>query len=232
MFKNLFKSKNEVELLKESERLKLQVEKLEEELRKKNIFLKCKNTLINDKEIFLKHEKNWNDIEEQLKKFHSENKELKEILKDVEKFISLKTLNYNYLVPIEKYFTENRFKEVISILKKENKNYIQNIDFLTIDQLDVDNTLKENIVKKYNNFISKDIPWDVKTHLIKGEKISKLYQKHRKFLNILTNDNIEYVCDLENFNFNNLSESGYSEDEILTLKTLYDEYIEEYRIKI
>ena len=103
MLKKLFKSKRESGLILEKELLEIEITKLKNEIRKKDGFLKCKNSLFIEKDNEKKQEKNWQEIEEQLKKYYTENKELREIIKESEKVISITHLKFNYLIQIEKY---------------------------------------------------------------------------------------------------------------------------------
>lgn len=232
MLKKLFKSKRESELILEKELLEIEIEKLKNKIRKKDGFLKCKNNLFIEKDNEKKQEKNWQDIEKKLKKYYTENKELKEIIKNNENIISISCIKFNYLIQIEKFLYETRFKDVIETLKKEGNNFAQNLSESTIDKLSLENTLKLELKKKINKLKNLEINWEMKTHLLKGEKLSKIYLKHRKFLNIILKENREFISDLDSYNFDCLINFGYSLNEIQELKKLYQDYVSNYRIEI
>ena len=231
MLKNLFKSKRESELILEKELLEIEIEKLKNEIRKKDGFLKCKNSLFIEKDNEKKQEKNWQEIEEQLKKYYTENKELREIIKESEKVISILHLKFNYLIQIEKYLYEARFKELVEILKKKGNKFVQDLNEYVIERLSVEDSLKLELKRKFEKFQKLEINWEIKTQLLKGEKLSKIYSKHRKFINIMTNENKEFISDLDEYKFDILVNKGFSLDEIEELKRIYQDYILKYRIE-
>lgn len=228
MFGNIFKSKKVKELIEKKEILLEKIERVQNEIRKKDALLKCKNDLINKKEFLDKKEsnENWSEMEEALKKFHSENLELRKNIREKGSFLDLSFLKYTYLVPLEKMFPEIRFKNFISTMNMS----IQEFSVEYLESLDIEEKIKkeiENRVLKYHNDI---MSWEVKTYLIKGEKLSKLYQKTRKLVNIFSDNYLEYVGDLHNFNFYSLKKYGYKEKEIEEFKKVYLEYLEKNRI--
>lgn len=231
MLRKLFKSKKEAELILEKELLEIEIEKLRNEIRKKDGFLKCKNILFMEKDNEKKQEKNWQEIEEQLKKYYTENNELREIIKKSEKVISITHLKFNYLIQIEKYLYESRFKELVEILKKKGYKFMQDLNEYVIENLLIEDTLKLELGRKFKKFQRLEINWEIKTQLLKGEKVSKIYSKHRKFVNIMGNENKEFISDLEKYDFYILAKKGFSLDEIEELKKIYQNYILKYRVK-
>lgn len=231
MLKKLFKSKRESELILEKELLEIEIEKLKNEIRKKDGFLKCKNILFIEKDNEKKQERNWQEIEEQLKKYYAENNELREVIKKSEKVISISHLKFNYLIQIEKYLYEARFKKLVEILKKKGVKFIQDLNEYAVEHLSIEDTLKLELRRKFEKFQRLEINWEMKTQLLKGERLSKLYLKHRKFINIMMNENKEFVSDLDEYNFDILINKGFSLDEIEELKRIYQEYILNYRVK-
>lgn len=231
MLGKLFKSKKESELMLKNEMLEIEIEKLKNEIRKKNGFLKCKNSLFIEKDNEKKQEKNWQEIEEQLKKYYTENNELREVIKKSEKVISISHLKFNYLIQIEKYLYETRFKELVEILKKKGHKFIQDLNEYVVENLSIEDTLELELKKKFEKFQKLEINWEIKTQLLKGEKLSKIYFKHRKFTNIMINENKEFVSDLDRYNFDILANKGFTLDEIEELKKNYQDYISKYRIE-
>ncbi|MGL5592826.1 MAG: hypothetical protein ACRDDH_02680 [Cetobacterium sp.] len=231
MLGKLFRSKREVELRLEKEILEIEIEKLKNEIRKKDGFLKCKNSLFIEKDNEKKQEKNWEEIEEQLKKYYTENNELREAIKKSEKIISISYLRFNYLIQIERYLYEARFKELAEILKNKGHKFVQNLNEYVIEHLSIEDTLKLELKKKFERFQKLEIAWEIKTQLLKGEKLSKIYSKHRKFTNLMINENKEFISDLDGHNFDILVNKGFSLDDVEELKRIYQDYISKYRIE-
>ncbi|MEG0425118.1 MAG: hypothetical protein RR556_05235 [Cetobacterium sp.] len=231
MLRKLFKSKKESELMLKNEILEIEIEKLKNEIRKKDGFLKCKNSLFIEKDNEKKQEKNWEEIEAKLKKYYTENNELREVIKKSEKVISISHLKFNYLIQIEKYLYEARFKEVVEVLKKKGYKFAQDLNEYVIEHFSIEDTLKLELKKKLERFQKLEIAWEIKTQLLKGEKLSKIYSKHRKFTNIMISENKEFISDLDGYNFDILVNKGFSLDDIEELKRIYQAYISKYRVE-
>ncbi|MGL5458251.1 MAG: hypothetical protein ACRDBY_01390 [Cetobacterium sp.] len=231
MLKKLFKSKKESQLLLKKELFEIEIEKLKNEIRKKDGFLKCKNSLFTETENKKKQEKNWQEIEEQLKKYHKENNDLRDSLKEIERILPILPLKFNYLIPIEKYLYEVKFKEVVEILRNKGNKFVQNLNEYIVDNLSIEDEIKIYLKNKIKKFENLEINWNLKTHLLKGEKLSKIYSKHRKFTNMMLSENREFISNLDEYNFDALINKGYSLEEIKELKEIYQNYTLKYRIE-
>lgn len=230
-----FKSKKIKELETEFNSLQNQIYDLKNNIRKKDGFLKCKNKIFTSREKSLKdndasEKYNWQEIEENLKKLYNENQILKKNLKHIECLFPLTQIKHSYLIPIQKYFVEIRYKNIVSKWLEKDIKYIQQLNETKIDELDVKKYIKDELKIKYLNFLDYKIKWDIKTYLIKGEKLSILYKHQRKFLNILSKKNIEYVGDLDGFDFQMLKDNNFSNTEINSIKTIYLNYISANRV--
>lgn len=231
MLRKLFKSKKESELILKNEMLEIEIKKLKNEIRKKDGFLKCKNSLFIEKDNEKKQEKNWREIEAKLKKYYTENNELRGAIKKSEKIISISHLRFTYLIQIERYLYEARFKELAEILKNKGHKFVQNLNEYVIEHLSIEDTLKLELKKKFERFQKLEINWEIKTQLLKGEKLSKVYSKHRKFTNLMISENKEFISDLDGYNFDILVNKGFSLDDIEELKRIYQAYISKYRVE-
>lgn len=231
MLGKLFRSKKEEELRSEKEVLEIEIERLRNDLKKKEAFIKCKNSFISENDNKKKQEQRWETMERELKKYHKENSELKKILEEGERILQLDYARSYYKLPVEKYFFEIRYKGMVESLKEKGIIYIQDLDLKIIETLDIDEKLRLSLKEKYQKFRKLEINWNMKTHLLKGEKISKLYYKNRKFLNIVLSENREFMCDLEKYKFQELINKGFTNKEVKELIDIYEEYMIENRIK-
>ena len=86
--------------------------------------------------------------------------------------------------------------------------------------------------KKYTAFRDlKVISWDNRILMCKGERIHKVFKKSRKFVNYLAENNIEFMDDMKNFDFNVLAvKGGFTKTAVEEFKEMYEEYFKTYKI--
>lgn len=172
-----------------------------------------------------------NEWGDELKKYHKENLTLKKELEKINKILSINCVENHYLIKIEKFLFEIRFSEVVNNLKLNGVMYVQCLNSYIIENLVEDEKLKGEIIKKYKNFLNGIMNWEIKTNLLKGEKITKVYVKHRKLVNILNEKAISYMGELNYEVFESLLEAGYTQEEIKVFKDIYDDYEKKYLVK-
>lgn len=231
MISSLFKSKKVIEAEKDQYILEKEIKRLSLEIVKKDGFLKCKNDLFISKEKAGKKVYDWEKMGDELKKYHEENLALKKELEIINGILSLNCIENHYLIKIEKFLSEVRFSEVVNNLKLNGVIYVQCLNNYIIESLVEDEKLKNEILKRYEKFLNGIMNWELKTNLLKGEKITKIYSKHRKVINILNEKTICYMGELNYEIFDKLVEAGYSQEEIKALKDIYDDYEKKYLVK-
>lgn len=231
MISSIFKSKKVAEAEKDQKILEKEIKRLSLEIIKKDGFLKCKNDLIISKEKAGKKVYDWEKMGDELKKYHEENLVLKKELEKINEILSINCIENHYLIKIEKFLSEARFIEIVNNLKLNGVMYVQCLNNYIIENLVEDEKLKNEIIKRYENFLNGIMNWELKTNLLKGEKITKIYSKYRKVINILNEKTICYMDELNHDILNRLVESGYSQEEIEVLKDIYDDYEKKYLIK-
>ncbi|MCX3067202.1 hypothetical protein OQE61_06815 [Cetobacterium somerae] len=231
MISSIFKSKKVAEAEKDQKNLEKEIKRLSLEIIKKDGFLKCKNDLIISKEKAGKKVYDWEKMGDELKKYHEENLVLKKELEKINEILSINCIENHYLIKIEKFLSEARFIEIVNNLKLNGVMYVQCLNNYIIENLVEDEKLKNEIIKRYENFLNGIMNWELKTNLLKGEKITKIYSKYRKVINILNEKTICYMDELNHDILNRLVESGYSQEEIEVLKDIYDDYEKKYLVK-
>ena len=231
MISSLFKSKKVVEAEKNQKIMEKEIQRLSLEIVKKDGFLKCKNDLFISKEKAGKKVYDWKKMGDELKKYHEENLILKKELEKINEILPINYIENHYLIKIEKFLSEVRFVEIVNNLKLNGIMYVQCLNNYIVENLVEDEKLKNEIIKRYENFLNGIMNWELKTNLLKGEKITKIYSKYRKVINILNEKTICYMEELNHDILDKLVESGYSRDEIKTLKDIYDDYEKKYLIK-
>jgi hypothetical protein len=89
--------------------------------------------------------------------------------------------------------------------------YLQDLTLEFFDTLSQDIKNLEEGKIRFQKFLTKEfIEWEVVTYLNKGERVSKLYSKSRKLVNIFIENDIEFMEDLINFDFSKLVDLGFS----------------------
>ena len=230
MIGGLFKSKKVIAAEKDKRIMENEIKRLSLELVRKDGFLKCKNDLFISKEKAGKNVYDWEKMGDELKKYHDENKQLKKDIEEINKILSLNSLDNNYLIGIDRFLSEIRFSEVVKALKLDGIIYVQCLNEYVIESIVKDEKLKLEVLKRYNNFLEGVMSWDLKTNLIKGDKITKIYSKHRKVVNILSEKAICYMDELNYSVLESFKDYGYSEDEIKIFKDIYDDYRKKYLV--
>lgn len=167
-------------------------------------------------------------FEKNLKLSKDENRKLKTELESLKNNIN--TFSNNYKFGIEDFYSSSKFNDVKDNLSQMEIDYIQQLN------LEVFETKLENIKnapeakRKFENYLAGRVEWDIKVGIEKGERITKIFNKNRKFLNILSEYYIEFMDDLKNFNWETLLDKGFGTDQIEELKNKVAEYYSNRRI--
>lgn len=228
---SIFGKKN----LEEEQRLLKKIEELEQviirkdkeisdlinELERVNQSMTTPNNSLNSKQLEL--------IEKNIKDAKEENDRLKQVIGEYN--LSSKKEKHYYKVDIERFYSATRFKELASAIVDSGVTYLQDLTLETFDTLPQEIKNLEEGKTRFQKFLTKDfIEWEVVTYLNKGERVSKLYSKSRKLMNIFIENDIEFMEDLLNFDFSKLSDLGFKESQIEEFILKRDEYYQERRV--
>ena len=139
------------------------------------------NTNLNSKQLEL--------IEKNIKDTKEENDRLKQVIDEYN--LSSKKEKYYYKVDIEKFYSAARFKELANTIINNGIVYLQDLTLEFFDTLSQDIKNLEEGKIRFQKFLTKEfIEWEVVTYLNKGERVSKLYSKSRKLVNIFIENDI------------------------------------------
>lgn len=179
------------------------------------------NTNLNSKQLEL--------IEKNIKDTKEENDRLKQVIDEYN--LSSKKEKYYYKVDIEKFYSAARFKELANTIVNNGIVYLQDLTLEFFDTLSQDIKNLEEGKIRFQKFLTKEfIEWEVVTYLNKGERVSKLYSKSRKLVNIFVENDIEFMEDLINFDFSKLVDLGFKDSQIEEFILKRDEYYQERRV--
>lgn len=227
----LFKLFNNKDI-KELEKINLTLNKKLQNLQKK---LEEKEVLINNYSSLQSkpntdYSKQWQLMEKNLRNLQEENRILKENFIKLSRIIPREQWKYSFLVDLHHFYSANKFVSIREKLLEAGIKYLQEIKEEMFSTFLKDERYVQEGLQKFLDYKNGIIDWDVKTFLIKGDKITKIYQKSRKFLNILSEQNIEFMADLDSFDFQSLTEFGFSQEDINTFKQKYESYNAERKI--
>ncbi|MGL5663751.1 MAG: hypothetical protein ACRCW8_08240, partial [Cetobacterium sp.] len=137
---------------------------------------------------------------------------------------------YSFLVDLHYFYSANKFVSIREKLLESGIKYLQEINEEMFSTLLKEDRYVQEGLQKFLDYKKGIIDWDVKTFLMKGDKVTKIYQKSRKFLNILSEQNIEFMVDLESFDFQSLNDFGFTQEDIDAFKQKYESYNAERKI--
>lgn len=224
----LFNNKNIKELEKINLTLSEKLQNLQKELEEKEVLISNYSSLQSKPNT--DYSKQWQLMEKNLRNLQEENRMLKENFIKLNRIIPKQQWQYSFLVDLHHFYSANKFVNIRGKLLESGIKYLQEINeemFTTI--LKEDRYVQEGL-QKFLDYKNGIIDWDVKTFLMKGDKVTKIYQKSRKFLNILSEQNIEFMADLESFDFQSINEFGFSQEDIDAFKQKYESYNAERKI--
>ncbi|MDO5788022.1 hypothetical protein [uncultured Fusobacterium sp.] len=168
-------------------------------------------------------------IEKNIKDTKEENERLKQTIDEYN--LSSKKEKHYYKVDIEKFFSASRFKELANAIIDKGIIYLQDLTLETFDLLSQDIKNITEGKNRFQKYLTKEfIEWEVVTYLNKGERVSKVYNKSRKLTNIFSENDIEFMEDLVKFNFSNLIDFGFKDEQINEFILKRDEYYHERRV--
>lgn len=227
---SIFSKKNN----KEEERLLKKIEELEQIILRKD---KEISDLINELDKINQNTTTNNNlnskqlelIEKNIKDTKEENERLKQTIDEYN--LSSKKEKHYYKVDIEKFFSASRFKELANAITDKGILYLQDLTLETFDLLPQDIKNINEGKNRFQKYLTKEfIEWEVVTYLNKGERVSKIYNKSRKLTNIFSENDIEFMEDLLKFNFSNLIDFGFKDEQINEFVLKRDEYYQERRV--
>lgn len=224
----LFNNKNIKELEKINLTLSEKLQNLQKELEEKEVLISNYSSLQSKPNT--DYSKQWQLMEKNLRNLQEENRMLKENFIKLNRIIPKQQWQYSFLVDLHYFYSANKFVSIREKLLESGVKYLQEINEDMFSTLLKEDRYVQEGLQKFLDYKKGIIDWDVKTFLMKGDKVTKIYQKSRKFLNILSEQNIEFMVDLESFDFQSLNEFGFSQEDIDAFKQKYESYNAERKI--
>lgn len=136
---------------------------------------------------------------------------------------------YKYKLEVSKFFTGTKFTELLEVLSKNNIEFIDDLTDVTFFSLLNGVKNVEEAKKKFADYKNNKFDWDIAALINRGDKLSKIYSS-RKLLNVFSELSLEYIDDIDNFDFSSLKIYNFSYPQIEEFKTKRDEYYKDRRI--
>ena len=196
-----------------------------------------KETYMSPKQLELL-EKNLKSLREENNRLKKERDELKEKIQSLEENSEKKEEErsfsldkFSYKLSVEDFFSAAKFNLIRDFLTEQGVVFIQDMESVisSPDFAKVKNFAAA--MKKYSAFHEdREISWDNRVQLCKGDKVQKIFKKSRKFVNYLSDRNIEFMDDMNDFNFDELAvKGGFTRAMVAELKDITDEYFKTYK---
>ena len=164
------------------------------------------------------------DLDAAKKKFELKEGLITDLRKRLESSLSLEKGDKVYKTPIELLSSSSKFSEITEALKKNSFFFIDDISEDSFNIYSEGCKNYSSALKLFTDFKSDRYSWDIKTFISKGPRLSKIFSRQRKLLGYFADNYMEFLIDLENFDFNILSSCGFSEKQIIGFKEKIKEY--------
>ncbi|MGL4393423.1 MAG: hypothetical protein ACRCSK_08335 [Fusobacteriaceae bacterium] len=231
LFEKFFSHDIEAKFYVKNKSLLERIARLEKEVFSKNIELEKAVKKYEEFEQSINDEKKNQNIQERqveiydknLREIKKENDLLKEKVALMEsKCIELlPAIKYPYKIFIDKLFVPTKFKDLLSEFSTANVKFISDIDGSNT------NLLSEEARKILENFYNGICEFEIKLVGVKGERVSRVFSKYRKFCAHLQAGYIEFMSELKDYNFYQLIEYGFKSEQIKEIIQISEEYFRE-----
>ena len=118
---------------------------------------------------------------------------------------------------------------MIKFLNEDNKFFVDELNEEVFDNMTKEIKNVNKAKQRFIDFKNGKMEWAITTLINKGEELSKLYSKSRKLMTIFSESYLEYLDDIENFDFMNLKSQGFDISEIEDFISKRDNYYKERR---
>lgn len=230
ILEGLFKDKDN-SINKEIEELNKTIKEKELEIQRLKIETQTmKETYMSPKQLELL-EKNLKALREENNRLKKEKISSENSAKDLSSAFSLD--KFLYKLPVEDFFSTAKFSLIREFLLNAGILFVQ----------DVENILNSPEFKKVKNYSAackkyfafrdnKEVTWDNRVYLCKGERVQKIFKMSRKFVNFLSDNSIEFMDDMKSFNFDELAvKGGFTQAMVYELQKITEEYFKTYKIQ-
>ena len=136
---------------------------------------------------------------------------------------------YRYKLEASKFYTGAKYSEILDILTQNDIKYIDDLTEVKFYSLLNEVKNVEEAKKKFIDYKAGKFDWEIVALINRGDKLSKVFSS-RKLLSVFSELSLEYMDDIDDFDFNSLKMYNFTYPQIQEHKAKRDEYYKERRI--
>lgn len=133
----------------------------------------------------------------------------------------------SYKVLIKDLFSDRKHDEFRKLCKAKNLIFTSQLDDLDFNELvrqGASKTKTLNAEHEYLRFKKGEFTSEIERYMVYGDSVSKVFFRYRSFVVYLTDSNIEYVSELDTFDFSTLDHDKFTDSQINKLAEKLTEY--------
>lgn len=218
MFSSLFGKEKEKEYQRKIEELEKKLETKENEISNLIVELEKANSKVSTKQFSI--------IERNIKENQEKAVRYSKILSSFG--LNPEKKYYKYKLETSKFYAGAKFADVLDILLKNGIEYIDDLTDVKFYSLLNEAKNVEEAKKKFTDYKAGKFDWEIAALINRGDKLAKVYSS-RKLLNVFSELSLEYMDDIDNFDFNSLKIYNFTYPQIEEHKAKRDEYYRERR---
>ena len=137
----------------------------------------------------------------------------------------------NYKMLIRDYYEARKFEEFKKICQDRDLFYVDELYSLDFESIPLTKTKIKNAKSHYEDYVNKKFDSKIIAYLLKGALISEYFFRFRSFVNFCKDNDLTYLIELDNFDFDSLDENKFSSEQIQKIKDAYNEFNTVHRIR-
>lgn len=137
----------------------------------------------------------------------------------------------NYKLLIKDYYEARKFEDFKKICQEKDLFYVEDLYNIDFDTLNLTKTKIKNAKSLFDDYIDRNFDINISTYLLKGALISEFFFRFRSFVNYCKKNNLFYIIDLDDFDFQALLRDGFSEDQLEKIQSAYNDYNTVHKIR-
>ena len=147
----------------------------------------------------------------------------------IEDILAPELINFKLL--IKDYYEARKFEEFKKICQDKDLIYVEELSSMDFESLPLTKTKAKNAQNHYIDYIEKKLEPKFISYLLKGHLISEYFFRFRSFVNYCKDNDLTYVIELDNFDFDELLNHKFTDEQIQKIKDFYKEFNTVHRIR-